>query len=1025
MRPAKPQRSLSAVVLLVCLVAPALLAPAAGAQVAGYFGKNKITYDAFDWKIYHSPHFDVYYYEEEKDLLPKIVSFAESAYDRLSRQLDYQIDEPIPLIVYATHSAFEQNNIMVNFIPEGTGAFATPVRNRMVMPLDLPDAEVFSLLMHELTHIFEYHILFQGNLGKAVAQRPPTWMMEGFASYMAKDEGAWDRMWLRDAVVNDLIPPISRVDFGGFMAYRFGHAVFDFIEERWGQEGVLDFLYELRNTIGARADRAIERAFRTEPEEFDTDFRRWLRDRYLPELVATGEPLDFGRPFRTKSPRGTWESSPAASPSGDLLAAFTTLEDRINVALFETRDRRLVRNLTEGFSNQYQYLVAQNLILGRKMGRDLAFSPDGDVVAVFAKREGGRSLVLIDVLSGGVRRMIDMDGMGLEQQLAPVFSPDGGKVAFSAWRDGDFDVFAYDLESESVTNLTEDDLFSGSPAYSPDGGTLAFTSSVGEHEKLFLLDLETGRRHQLTRGESDERDAVYSRDGSRLYFTSDRSGAENIYSVDLETGELVQHTNVVTGAMMPAPFQDAEGNERLAFTAFWKQRFQLYVADPEEARSVDAVAPPSPPEPEPERPGEGTPRTDQETPRVGNGAPQESGDEPLPAGAGEDGDEAAGGEPFIVLDAEPTRPAELPRFEPDIEVAIDDRNKEDYRGFNLFLENAQSLVAVDSDQTVLGRLFLTFSDYVGDRRLLAQLTSVRSFSDFDVVYMDSSRRTNWMLRLYDDRDFFVRRNREGGISRDGVYAETGLMGYAVYPFDFYRRVEAGVGVRYRDVGRPLFARNRRTGELFEIYEPRSDLYPVVEVSLVEDTTQFREFGAVAGRRWRLTANYAPDLEESGTLSTDVTLDARQYIPLTRRSGFALRLWGGYSDGNFTRPYFIGGLDTIRGLEIYSELGDRAFYGNAEFRFPLVDVVATPWMVLRNIRGTIFLDVGGAYFHDSQDDWDFWNSEEDRLEDGLSSYGFGFSVELFGLQWNWNWAKFWNFDETLSDTEVSFWVGNRF
>ena len=44
---------------------------------------------------------------------------------------------PINLIFYDTHSAFEQTNIILNFIPEGTGAFATPVRNRMVLPVDL------------------------------------------------------------------------------------------------------------------------------------------------------------------------------------------------------------------------------------------------------------------------------------------------------------------------------------------------------------------------------------------------------------------------------------------------------------------------------------------------------------------------------------------------------------------------------------------------------------------------------------------------------------------------------------------------------------------------------------------------------------------------------------------------------------------------------------------------------------------------------------------------------------------------
>ncbi|HEY8020675.1 MAG TPA: hypothetical protein VIH93_06225, partial [Thermoanaerobaculia bacterium] len=68
-------------------------APPLSAQVAQYgpdfygegFGKNKIAYRNFDWHIYHSPHFNVYYYTSEEPLLQKVVSIAESAYDQLSR----------------------------------------------------------------------------------------------------------------------------------------------------------------------------------------------------------------------------------------------------------------------------------------------------------------------------------------------------------------------------------------------------------------------------------------------------------------------------------------------------------------------------------------------------------------------------------------------------------------------------------------------------------------------------------------------------------------------------------------------------------------------------------------------------------------------------------------------------------------------------------------------------------------------------------------------------------------------------
>jgi hypothetical protein len=106
----------SVVVAAVFLCLVVLTTQAGQAQ----FGKNKIRYRDFKWEIYHATHFDVYYYEEEKHLLEKVVSYAESAYDELSQKFNYQIEQPTPLIFYETHSDFEQNNIILNFIPEGT-----------------------------------------------------------------------------------------------------------------------------------------------------------------------------------------------------------------------------------------------------------------------------------------------------------------------------------------------------------------------------------------------------------------------------------------------------------------------------------------------------------------------------------------------------------------------------------------------------------------------------------------------------------------------------------------------------------------------------------------------------------------------------------------------------------------------------------------------------------------------------------------------------------------------------------------
>ena len=992
----------------VALVAAlALLLPAAG---VAQFGKNKIQYRDFEWQIYHSPHFDVYYYEGEADLLQKVVSFAESAYDNLSQEFDYQIKQPTPLIFYETHSAFEQNNIIMNFIPEGIGAFASPVRNRMVLPVDLPDPQLMELILHELTHIFQYNILCGQKTGRCAAAAPPQWFMEGMASYMAKDESARDRMYLRDAVVNDRIPAVTSSQVSGFFAYRFGHAVFDFIEEKFGKEAFRDFMIEMRNTIGARVGRAVERTFRMDPEDFDGEFRRWLRKRYLPELVETGEPADFGRPFRVGRNRTSAELSPAASPSGDLVAAFSTAKGDIDVVLFDAREREFLRNLTKGWSADYQYFVVQDLAIARRGGSDLVFSPDGNTLAFFARQDRGRKLVLIDVLKGKIVRNIEMD---VEQQVGLSWSPDGDTIAFGGHQGGRFDIFEVDVASGEVRNVTADGVYDQSPAYSPDGKSLVFSSVVGGYAKLFRIDRDNpAERFQLTRGESNETDAIYAPDGGRIYFTSDRSGADNIYGLELESGQLTQHTNSVTGCSQPAVLARPDGSEELVYTAYWKGRFDIYRLD-----IKDPIT-----------------------------------------------------EPTLIADAaEPAvkavRADELPRFEPTIEVAIDDGSMDDYGGFKLFIEDAGGTVGISDDQTFISQAYVSFTDYLGDKRVLGVFQSIESFQNFNLFYTDLSRRWQWQVHVFDDRDFYIGRDVFGRVRRGpAALSQTGVIGSIIYPINTNHRVEFGAGYQFREidfqsfVGVPfadftlpqLVELFPQFGELFPpglftdeeilallepvfanglvpvpIIQPRKDDYPILQAALVGDGAVFAPWGGVSGRRWRIGADWAPDTETSGTLTSTLSVDFRQYLTLTRRSNLAFRFVGLVREGNFSTPFYFGGLDTLRGFDFRSIVGDRGFFANIELRFPLIDLLATPIFNFQGVRAILFLDVGGAWFDEFQD-FDFWDSQNDRLGDAVSSYGFGITARIFGLDWNFDYAKRWDFDKTLSDGyESSFWIGRRF
>jgi Tol biopolymer transport system component len=977
------------------------------ARPAYPFGQNKIVYDKFKWNIYHSTHFDFYFYDEERDSLQRVVDSAESAYLDLSQKFNFQISKKIPLIFYHTHSAFEQTNVSLNFIPEGVGAFAEPARNRMVLPIDMSDDKLHQLITHELTHIFEYEIFFQGKLGKTVAANPPTWLMEGLASFMAQDEDSRDRMVLRDAVVNDRVPAITR-NPQGYFAYRFGHAVFKYMQQTYGWDGLRDFIYEYRNTLGNTVDKALKRAFDVTPDEFDTRFRTWLRKQYLPALVAKGEPQEYGEPFKIGTDIQSADISPVPSPSGDLLAAFATYKEDVDVVLFNIPERKLLKNLTAGYTSKYEYPIAQFFTTAPVMGRDIAWAPSGDIVALFVRRERGRDLLMINPITGAIVRTVPMD---IEQQLAPSFSPDGRMVAFSGFVGSQADLFIYDLESGVVRNLTNDRFFDGAPVFSPDGKWLIYSSVADKYAKLFRLSVANpSERYQITTGDWNDTDAYYSPDGKRLFFASDKQtgrnlipeavanlekvedlarpegglpppdptnfAAYNIYSLDLETGDLLQYTDVVGGCFTPVVFTGSNNRERMVFSSYYKGQWQLYSTTTDKPlHEAEKTELPSAP---------------------------------------------------VAADARSI-------FRPGSEFVIDEEKIEKPRGFKLFVDDIQVNAGVTSDQIPVSRSVIYMSDMLGNRRFIAALDSVSSFSNFDFLYFDMQRRMNWGIRLFDNRSFFVSPDFERG-QLDRVrqtYRETGAVALLSYPFTRYHRLDGGVGYISRQIAFPI-----PTGGGGISFIDRRDDYPLVSSTFSGDSTAFKFFGPISGRRYNISTSYAPDVKDGGTLTNDYNVDWREYYQLSSRTLLAARVFAGYSTGNFPNFYYFGGLNTVRGYEFRSLVGNRAAFANFEFRFPLIDLLATPIIALQQIRGVVFFDIGGANYQGINVTapteearlrlgQKFQFVRDGRLLDGVASVGYGLSFDFWGLSLNWDFAKRFDGRDTEGETRTSFWIGETF
>jgi hypothetical protein len=982
------------------LLAPALAA--AQTPYIPYFGKNQIRYDNFRWQIYTTDHFEIYYYPEIEPHLERVASYAESAYQHISSELKYDLAFKIPLILFKTSAEFQQQNVIPGAAQEGVGAFAEPMRYRIVMPLDEPPDLLYRLIVHELTHQFEFDIIPTSLIRRSV----PLWVNEGLSDYMT---GVWrpiDLMTVRDAAVADIIPKMTELE--GYavtgsvrMIYNLGHAVFEFIESRWGKEGIRQYLFSLRKSVIGGGEDAYMEAFRLTPEEFDQEFDKYLKDRFKP-FRDKERPADYGRnlaPDPEDSPFvGALSIEP--SPSGDLIATVTgNRRDReYDIVLISSRDGSIIRNLTADFDQNYgfEFIVTPGMRFNNVPW--LSWAPSGDRLAYFVRREKWRTLILQNVLTRAVDDRVEL--RTVDDPESPDISPDGNKVAFAALQGGVGDIFVVDLQTREVTNVTKDDFADSGPTWSPDGRSIIYVARISGNEKLFRLDVATGQKTQLTFGTHDDSAAQFL-DADTLVFGSTATDPNqpieaevarngniyNVWTLSLKTGELRQYTDTLGGNSSIVTLRQGEKAEpRIAFVGYYKGEYELHVLD----------------------------RRD-----------------PVATAASADF-----GSPGPVIDFQA----------PLAHTVIADNKRQKGTFEKMFIDGRPPVnVGVTSSGDVFGGSAVTFSDVLGDKQFSMYAASISQYRTLAFSFFNAARRFNFSLQGFSQTSFFYGA-LEGVfydpafsglfLDRDLAVATRTVRGgtaFGIWPIDRYRRVELFGGLmQYREeFNDPSleqysseFQQQQFGRELF-----RSGTYIPLGVNFVQETTVFREFGPLAGNTMRLSYEVSPSIGDTLGRQT-VDLDARYYLRLGGTGLLALRAKGFKSLGDAPDFTYFGGNSEMRGYEYLEFLGSEAAFLNAELRFPFIEAMLTPIGILGGIRGVLFANMGGARFGGQPFTWLTTKTEAYtpivgynqsqfgqltpiqgppirvdglRLVDARASYGIGLETFALGFPVHFDWA----------------------
>ena len=983
--------------LIASAAAVAIFAMTPSAASAQYFGRNKVQYEHFDFRIFETPHFRLHFYPDEQEAASDMARMAERWETRLSALFNRQLSKRKPILLYANQPDFQQTNAVTEQLTEGTGGITESLRDRLIMPLTGVYRDNDHVLGHEMVHVFQYDLAKDTKAGgQAGINALPLWVVEGTAEYLSLGrDDPHTAMWMRDAVLQKKLPTIKQLtNDTRFFPYRYGEALWAYVGGKWGDRAVAD-TYKAGARFGF--EQGIKRTLGMSSDSLSKEWIAATKAAYANVIASRTTPQQSGQALIPVKHDGETNLSPVISPDGKYIAFFAARElFGYDLFLADAATGRSIKKLADvSTSTEFDALSF--------ISSAGAWSPDGRKFAFIVYAKGGQQIAILDVASRNVERRISVPGAGAIQN--PAWSPDGNRIAFSGQDHGVSDLFVYDLKANAVTQLTSDRYADIEPSWSPDSRTLVFSTDRGSqtdfttltHGPMRLATMDVASKAITLINAFNEGKHInpqYSPDGASIYFVSDRSGVSDIYRLNVASGEISQVTNVATGIsgitnLSPA-FSVSPADGRLAFSVFEKQGYGIYGLTADQAR--------------------GTPVQPAQYAAAGFLPPSDSYKTST----------------VVQYLADP-----LTGLPQDASYKISP-----YRSSLALAAIGQPSVGVAASTTgtyVGGSTSFYFTDMLGDHNLALGVNANGTYKDFggEVMYQNVAHRLNWALDFAHTpyaSGFASVEPAPGDPSLDLVsqYTQRVYVDQASaiiqYPFSTTRRFETNVALTRlgfnTQVDQLLVSRvGEVVGEAtFDTTSPPSISYASVAAAFVGDNTFYGFTAPING--WAYRFEVSPTF---GGLQFQTALaDARKYFfarPVTLAlRGLHFGRYGADAESGRLSPIFLGDPTIVRGYsadsfdpkectvnsanpnscpEFDRLIGSRIAAANAEVRIPFLGtdqfgLIKTP---LFPIDLAAFVDAGVAWSRGESPTFSFARRSIDRIP--VVSTGVSARANLFG------------------------------
>lgn len=505
------------------------------------FGQNRVQYKEFNFNYFESDNFLIYSYVGGQELAQFTVQTAEEELESLQKSLDFKFRRQVDVVVFNDLSDLNQSNIGIYQEATSTYGRTKVVGNKIFLHFTGDHREMRQQIREGLANILIAAMMYGGNvqeiLQNAVLLNLPDWFLQGLISYIGEEWSPELDNKLKDAILSGRFENHNRLT--GEDAKLFGHAMWHYVGDQYGQQSVPNLLYLTR--INKSVENGFLYVLGSSVDQTVEEFNAFYKKRFTDEVA--------GRNFNEKDriiPKlkgGTSVDHVKVSPDGKYLAYVSFELASFKVHLYDIAKGSSKVIHKGGFKtymlvNDYSYPL-------------VAFSPKSRKLGVIYEHKDVVRMIDYNISE---KKKEKKDLKAFKKILSFNYADNEREIVLAANRRGQSDVYVYKLSSGrkiQITNDFYDDLQPDFVSINGKRGVVFASNRTTDSLKRMKLDTEMPLGNfDIFYYDIERKPKVLARvtntpgidetypsagDSKHLTYLSDASGINNRYAAYLDS----------------------------------------------------------------------------------------------------------------------------------------------------------------------------------------------------------------------------------------------------------------------------------------------------------------------------------------------------------------------------------------------------------------------------------------------------------------------------------------------------------